>query len=206
MSIRRGESWGRRVELPHGVPVATDDSNAAHILSAGDGAAVMLTGGDLARTVGRGAGGAPQPGDQVRAFDVDLMRARLDGGPPRPALAHLVARSPWTRGGPWRGRVVAVMNAEFMGRYNVAPRGHPNDGRVEMVELAPGMSWRARWSAWRRLPTGGHLPHPQIDTRTARAVTIDFEREATVIIDGERAGRARHIAVEVDRDAGLIYI
>ncbi|MEM8620495.1 MAG: hypothetical protein AAGF73_12325 [Actinomycetota bacterium] len=206
MSIKKGESWGRLVELPRGVPVATGDAGAARILSVADGAAVVLTGGDLARTVGRGAGATPQPGDQVRAFDVDLLRARLDDGPSQPVLAHLLMRSPWIRGGPWRGPAVAAMNAEFFGRYNVAPRGHPNDGRVEIVELSADMPWRARWNAWRRLPTGSHLPHPQIDTRSVRSLTLNFERDVTVILDGERTDRARHIEVVVDRDAGLIYI
>ena len=56
------------------------------------------------------------------------------------AVAHVVARG----GGPWwRGPIVAVMNADRLGRWDVAPRAHPNDGRLDVVEVdavdaAPG--------------------------------------------------------------------
>ncbi|MEM9513850.1 MAG: hypothetical protein AAGA42_03245 [Actinomycetota bacterium] len=207
MTIKRGDAWGDLVVLPGGIPAAADDATAAAILddTTAD-AAVVLTGGDLARTMGRTDRPAPRAGDEVRRFPVDLVEVRLDSGAPRPMVAHVIARHRWIAGGPWRGRVVAAMNAEFAGRFDVAPRGHPNDGRIEVFDVAATMSWRDRWQAWRRLPIGGHLPHPAIATRSVRASTLDFDRPLAVAIDGVAAGSASRVELSVRRDAGVVYL
>ena len=38
--------------------------------------------------------------------------------------------------GAGRATTVAVMNGQFLGDDDVAPRGHPGDGRAEVVVLA----------------------------------------------------------------------
>ncbi|MEO1056289.1 MAG: hypothetical protein AAFY28_05170 [Actinomycetota bacterium] len=208
MTIKRGDAWGDLVALPDGVPVAADDATLAAILddSTNDVAGVVVTGGDLARTMGRIERPAPRPGDEVRSFPIDLVDVRLDDGARHPAVAHVIAHRRWLGGGPWRGRVVAAMNAEFVGPCDVAPRGHPNDGRIEIFDVAATMSWRDRWQAWRRLPAGGHLPHPDIATRAVRATTLEFDRPLAVAIDGASAGSASRIELSVRRDAGIVYL
>ena len=64
---------------------------------------------------------------------IDLLEVATDRGAAI-ACAHVLVRSSWSRGGWWHGPVIAVMNAQFLGDWDVAPRGHPNDGRVEVVE------------------------------------------------------------------------
>lgn len=44
-------------------------------------------------------------------------------------VAHLVARRSW-----WRGRTLAVMNAQWLGGWDLAPRSHPDDGLLDVTD------------------------------------------------------------------------
>ncbi len=202
MTIEKGATWGSEVPRPQQLTIVDDDRAAVGALTAtegpGDRQMVALRGGDLARTMG-----ARGPGDRDRLieFPVDLIEVRLDDAESITALAHVVARSPVRRGSWWRGPLLAVMNAEFLGDHDVAPRGHPNDGRVETFLVDPAMSIRQRLAARRRLATGTHVPHPLITTRSVRTARWTFARDVAVFVDHEPAGRARSIEVIVQPDA-----
>ena len=144
---------------------------------------VGLLGGDLWRTLGAPPGGEERlrSGDALR-FDVDVVAARLDGRS-RWFVAHLVARRSW-----WWGRVVGAFSAEFLGDWDVVPRSHPGDGRVEVLDVS--MPTAQRWAARARLRTGSHLPHPGITVRSAREWSGSFHRPVGVWLDGQAAGRA----------------
>ncbi len=202
MTISKGASWGSAVPRPAGLRVADSDSALAAMLSDDSELPVAATGGDLFRTLGARP---VADRDELMAFPVDLVDVSLDHDPTAVAVAHVVARLPTRRGGAWRGPVLAVMNAEFIGEFDVAPRGHPNDGRVEAFEVAASMSVRQRWESRRRLRNATHLPHPAISTRSVRAATFDFDVELEVFADGRRIGTARSIAVAVRPDAAVVH-
>ena len=203
MTIRRGRSWGEAGPLATGAPVATSDAElaalvAAAVLAGRAGAEVGLLGGDLCRTVG-GPGRPDRLGTgDAQRLPVDAGIVMLDDGEPRVFVAHVVA------GRAVRGPLVAAMNAEFVGRWDVAPRSHPNDGRLDLVEadLVAG----DRWKAWRRLPLGTHVPHPGIAERRVTDAVIELPRAVPVRIDGERAGRARRLRVRCVPDAFTIVV
>lgn len=202
MTIERGRSWGRAVSRPVDLVVVDDDPSLAAALSAIEASPTSPRGGDLARTLGVTSARR----DTLNEFPIDLLSVRLDGSPePLIACAHVIARSPWRRGGWWRGPVLAVMNAEFVGEFDVAPRGHPNDGRVETFEAAASMPLRHRLAARRRLRTGTHVPHPSITTRSVRGASWTFPQPLEVIVDGLRVGRASTIGVTVIADAAVVY-
>jgi hypothetical protein len=202
MTIRRGDAWGRTVARPAGLRVVADDAALAEALADGSGRPTAVAGGDLARTLGN-----PAVGDRTELveFPLDLMEVRLDGGMTRTAVAHVVVRSPWWRGSWWTGPLLAVMNAEFVGAWDVAPRGHPNDGRVEALEADTALSIRQRVSARRRLPLGTHVPHPLISSRSIREHTWTFRRPMHVAIDGRPAGRSVTVGVRVLADAAVVH-
>lgn len=206
MTIRRGDDWGERAPLPSDIVVVSRDQDATNHLR--DGRPVLLSGGDMFRTLGGTGTGPAEAGEGVRVT-LDLMRVVVRGVT-FTALSHVVIRRPWWRGGPFRRRVTAVMNAQYMGDRDIAPRGHPNDGRMEIVEVDSSTRARQRLAAWRRARTGTHLPHPSITVRSATSfqATVDDHR-SVVIVDGVRVGTCGRspdgAAVELVADAAVAW-
>jgi len=180
------------------VPIASDAGLAAH-LAAGDDRPVILRGGDLHRTTGASAAA-----ETSLLLPIDVVAVDTDDGTWR-AVAHVVARRPG-RLGWWRGPIVAAMNAEHLGRLDVAPRAHPNDGRVDVVTVDAAMGVRDRWQAWRRLPTGSHLPHPRIAVARRATFETTFERPLAIFVDGVERARSRDLRVTVEPDAAAVYV
>jgi hypothetical protein len=206
VTIRPGDPWARQVPRPDGLRTVDSDRAVVEALADNAPAPVAVGSGDLARTLGVSTTSGRQPlRDTMNELPIDLVTVTLDDGVPHTACAHVVARSPWHRGSWWRGPILAVMNAEFIGDWDVAPRGHPNDGRVEVFEVDPSMSLRDRLAARRRLRSGGHIPHPHITTRSVRTHTWTFPHRLDVIVDGDAIGRATTITVTVVPDAAVVY-
>jgi diacylglycerol kinase family enzyme len=109
-------------------------------------------------------------------------------------VAHLVARRSWLR-----GRAVVVMNAQFIGAWDVAPKSHPDDGRLDVLDgdLPLGQRLLAR----RRLRSGTHVPHPLIEQRRVSALQIDLDRPTPIYLDGEHVGDGRSLSLRVEPDA-----
>ncbi len=198
MTVGPGDDWGRTVARPAHLQVASSDADVVRLLH--EDSSVLVAGGDLARTLGTPP---PEPRDTVLELPIDLLEVSTDRGV-AVACAHVVVRSSWSRGGWWHGQVIAVMNAQFVGDWDVAPRGHPNDGRAEVVE-ADGLSWRDRLAVRRRLPHGTHLPHPGITVRPLKAVSWEFSGGRVVSIDGAAPFPCRALSVTVLPDAALIH-
>ena len=202
MTVSKGAAWGTRGPRPSGTIEAGDDRGARQAVERARHAGgvvppLHLSSGDLWRTVG-----GPHPGTRQDAlvFPTDLAVADLDGQE-RCFVAHLVARRSW-----WRGRVVAVMNAQFLGSWDVAPRAHPNDGRLDVVRVDPTMGIVDRWRASRRVPTGAHVPHPQIGQSQTDATVIELPVPLDVWVDGISVGRLERLTVRVVPDALIVAI
>lgn len=198
MTVEKGQPWGRPGPLPAGAPVVTSDADARRLAEAarrrGDAVPIVgLRGGDLARTLGAPPDGARLATPEAMTLPLDLGSVLLDGRR-HWFVAHLVARRSW-----WRGRVVAVMNAQWLGRWDVAPRAHPNDGLLDVLDADLGLDDRLK--ARRRLPTGSHVPHPDIVQRRTAALQLDLGQPTPIWLDGERIGPARHLSIRVEPDA-----
>ena len=201
MTIRKGEAWGELVASPADLFVAADDAAAARFvrdaLAEGTAASPFgVAGGDLARTMGGGVPGR-FPGEVTRA-PVDMLRVEADGRT-TVAVAHVVVGN-W-----WRGDCRIALNAQYLGPLDLAPRSHPNDGRLDALVIAPAMSWRARFQARRRARSGTHLPHPQLSIAQTSTVEWTFDRPMPIEVDGERWGSARSVTVTVAPDALVVH-
>lgn len=204
MSIKRGEAWGEPGPLPaHGVLARTDADVRAVVERARragtDPVPIGLLGGDLCTTVGGRGDAARLASPDAARLVVDVGRVHLDDGPALHFVAHLVARRSW-----WRGRIVAVMNAAWIGRWNVAPRAHPGDGFFDVLDA--DLSLGDRWKARSRLPLGTHVPHPAIATSRTRGCTFDLDRPTVIWLDGVRAGTARRVEVAVEPDGLAVVV
>lgn len=202
MTIRRGEPWGEQVQSPDFVRVVPTDRDAREwVLALRETGRPMvpvaLGGGDMARTLGGGSPGR-FPG-MVMTAPIDLLRVEADGRTTW-AVAHVVARRSW-----WRSDVWLAMNAQFLGEYDVAPRSHPNDGKVDVIHVQPGMPVRARRQARDRARTGTHLPHPQLAVTHAESASATFQQPLVIWVDGVRWGTATEITVTCEADALTVY-
>lgn len=202
--IRKGEDWGRIESIPVGAVAVHTTAELGRLVqgSRREGASippVMLLGGDLMRATG-GTGQRSVDSPRATVFPVDLVRVQC-GERIGWFASHLVARGPWWRGSWWRGEIVAVVNAQFIGRWDVAPRSHPNDGRIEVIQVASAMPVRERLRARRRLRTGTHVPHPAIEVRSMAASTISLGAPLRLWLDGQAWGRATSITLTVEPDA-----
>lgn len=195
MTIERGQPWGREVARPSDLIVARSDAEVVRS-SVGDlRRPVGLAGGDLWASLG-----SPPPRDPVLELAVDGIRVDVDDAAEYLAVAHVVARGSW-----WRGPLIAAMNVDRLGPWNVAPRAHPNDGLVDLVEVSPSMSMRDRWSARGRLPTGTHVPHPSIATRRVDTASWHLDDPLELWIDGVGVGRVRRLSVTVLPDRFTVH-
>ena len=199
MVIERGAAWGSPGGLPEDGVVVRSDAEAREVVErcrrTGEPVpALGLLGGDLCRTLGgRGDEARLRSPDALR-LPVDLGAVLIDGRL-HWFVAHLVARRGW-----WSGRIVAAMNAEYMGPWDVAPRSHPNDGRLDTLDA--DLPFGDRLKARRRLATGSHVPHPGIRERRVDAAQFEFGEPMTVWLDGVRLeSSARRLSVRVERDA-----
>ncbi|MDH4168105.1 MAG: hypothetical protein OEW42_00815 [Acidimicrobiia bacterium] len=198
MTLEKGQPWGEPGRLaPDGFVCDSDAAVSDHVRSARlenrHPAPVGLVGGDLCRTLGGRGDRRRLVGDDAVQLTVDIGRARIDDQDHWFA-AHCIARR-WA----WRGTTIGVMNAAFLGSWNVAPRAHPGDGRLDVLEADLG--WGDRWKARQRLPGGTHVPHPGIAQRRVTAGEWSFERPIDVYIDGRRHRRVRRLAVEIEPEA-----
>jgi hypothetical protein len=198
MPISKGEGWGEPGSLPLDGVVVTSDSEASAALEEARRAGrplppLGLTGGDLCRTLGgRGA--------LSTVVRCDLGEVLVDGRV-RYFVAHVVVRGRTL----WRGSATAVMNAQYLGAWDVAPRSHPGDGKLDVVDVAPSMSVGDRWKARRRLPSGTHVPHPAITERRVAAVQLDVAGRR-VLVDGRPVGGAASLSIRVEPDALTVVV
>lgn len=197
MPIAKGEPWGELGRLPDDGVIFETDAMASRAVeyARAKGLAypvIGLTEGDLWRTLGAPAGGAGRlrsgPATQVT---VDVGWVRLDDEVLEHAfVAHCILR---TRA--W-ANVLAVMNAEWLGEWDVAPRSHPGDGWLDITEST--LSWPERRKVRDRLPTGTHLPHPELIVSRVRKAEFVFDRPRRMYVDGAPFPRVRSVKFRLE--------
>jgi YegS C-terminal NAD kinase beta sandwich-like domain len=188
--IEKGKDWGTPGVLPPAAPIAHSNAELRALVRGG-ARVIGVTGGDLCRTLGGS-------GSMSMVFPIDLCRLsapRVDDL----FLAHCVARNGWLR-----GSITAVMNAQFIGSWDVAPRSHPNDGVVDVLEISMGLGDRLK--ARRRLVTGTHVPHPLITQRRMNTAEFHLSRPTKIWLDGEHVTTLTDFTITVEPDALTVVI
>lgn len=211
MNIRKGEAWGSPESSPPDLVVTGDDRDlAAAVAGAPPGVLVSFAAtpdSDVGRAVGLRSGAPHQglalPMDALEFDDGTLaVNAVVVGTPPDRLRAFDAARAiTLTLDGRGDERdaagatTVVVANGQWLRGVDLVPRGHPGDGRAEV------QVYRLRRSERRamrhRLPTGTHLPHPRIATRTAVEIEVRTAGPLPLEVDGRSAGRVATLRVTV---------
>lgn len=205
MTVKKGSDWGVEGSPSSEVSLVVRDSDFFSALHAGR-REFVVGGGDLGRTLGASV---PHDGCSFRRVTCDLVEIVVEdpmvGSRQLLAASHCLIRSRVRSGGLWAGPVTAVCNAQYMRNRNIVPRGHPNDGRVEILSFDASLSPRNRIEVLRRMRTGDHVPHPMIKLRQAsERVVIDVS--GVVFVDGVRIGFHRLLSVTPMPDAAVLWI
>jgi hypothetical protein len=207
VTIRKGEPWGSVVVPGPGMQMVRSDAELRTLVIEGRASGrplpvVGLLGGDLMRTLGGTGDPERMRGSEpVPHLPIDVVRLATDDDRETVFVAHLVARRSW-----WRGPITAAMNAEFHGRWDVAPRSHPNDGRIDLVTVSPELGPQQRWLARPRLLLGTHVPHPLITIRQHDRARVDLGSRRRLWVDGQRWGSARIVELTVEPDALIVCV
>ena len=206
MTIRRGGDWGRLGTPPADLPSARSDHEIGEHLGNGINT-IRLCGGDMFATLGGSTSGSLTPTLElpIDVMQISFKYSRDSELKTRVASSHCVLRAINARGGWFRGSAVAVMNAQYLGKWDVAPRGHPNDGRVEVLEVDTRMSVRQRMIARSRMQTGTHLPHPDVAVKSVSEFVWSGSA-LTMWIDGAKIGLVQFVEIQVMKDFATLWI
>ena len=140
-------------------------------------------------------------GEPIPHLPIDIVRVVADESRETFFVAHLVARNSW-----WRGPITAAMNAQFLGKWDVSPRSHPNDGKVDIVSVFSDLGMQQRWMARSRVLLGTHVPHPKISISQRASTVIDFAKPTRLTVDGITWGSGRRIELTVLADAAMVCV
>lgn len=203
MKLTPGDDWGAAEPVPHDAIWVSTDSEARQLVVTARRSntslpRLCLTGGDLARCLGGGRGAHKLREAGATHVRVDVGAALIDGRTDW-FIAHLVARHWWLR-----GRIVVVANTDFLGHWNIAPRAHPGDGLLDLLDS--DLSLSDRIEARRRLPSGTHLPHPGIRYERRQAFQASFDRPTPIRLDGTKIGTATQLSVHVESNPLDVWI
>lgn len=203
MTVRRGRTWGAPGRLDADGQVVRTDAEAAEVVAEArrDGHPVPmlgLLGGDLCRTLGGSGDEARLRSDEAWQFPIDVGIATIDGHD-RLFVAHVLAHG---RG--WHGRGIAIMNAQWVGDWDLGPRSHPGDG---VFDISDGrLPLGDRFAARRRVRTGTHLPHPGIATSRTASFHTTFAPTRRVWVDGVPVGRVTELEVRLVPDVCTVVV
>lgn len=214
--IRPGQPWGAPTAGPPAARGAGSDRDLAALVDAYPGARLRFDPDErceLARAVGLTGAGAGVTDLPVDALDVDRVGLAVNmvvaGVTPdrlgrwsraRPVTVRVDGR--WVHDGP--ATTVVVANGQFRRGADLVPRGHPGDGRLEVQVYA--LRPRERAGMRRRLPGGGHLPHPRIVTTTGREVEIRWAAPAGLEVDGAARAPQRAVGVTLRSAAFVLQV
>lgn len=203
MTIEKGEPWGSVATTPFNVVTAPNEEATARAVRGG-ATHVALLSGDLLRALGSvPTGRRLVTGQPCLQLPCDLLQVTIDDDL-RTCAVGSVRIGSTLRPRAW------LTTGGFLGPLNVAPRAHPNDGVLDVLEFAPGIGVRQLASIRRRMRLGDHLPHPLLTVRRGadyewKASEIGLHR-ASLTIDGRRFGRVATVRVVVQPDAFFLCV
>jgi hypothetical protein len=215
MTIEKGQEWGHRGQRPQSVRVVHSDTDLVDAWTQDSSTVFAVMAGDLHMALGQPKWQDDQT--ECQFLPVDVFHVTVTQQHDHQHSAHNSEAKDVVETfavssvciGSWftRGRFITVSNCGFVGRYNIAPRAHPNDGEMDVVTVYSGMDWRQRVQARSRARLGQHVPHPQISMERGRSHswTKESKREK-LFIDGREIRNWASVEITVIPDACTVVV
>jgi hypothetical protein len=215
VTIEKGREWGHRGQRPQSVHVVHSDADVVRAWTQDPNTTFAVVAGDLHMALGQPKWKDDQTECQFLSVDVfhvtvtpqqDHQYSKQNNAGKETIETFALSS---VRIGSWftRGRFITVSNCGFVGRYNIAPRAHPNDGEMDVVTVYSDMDWRQRIQARSRARLGQHIPHPQISME--RGLSHSWHKEhkrERLFIDGEEMRNWGSVEVTVIPDACAVVV
>ncbi len=215
--IKPGEEWGAPTDAAPNLEISGDDAALAAALPLGQ--LVRFKPGarsDLALAVG-----IDPTATRGVALPLDVMRVTTPVGETLAVNMVVAGTAPdrlTARSRSFAARVtvdgrpvhdgsattVVVAVGQFLRGNDIAPRGHPGDGRAEVQIYAVGR--RERRALRTRLRTGTHVPHPAIAQRSGRRIAVVFEQPQPLESDGAVLPPTSEFAIEIVANAYQLLV
>jgi len=175
MTISKHTNWGVEVSPPDDLVICQTDRDASEFIGRLFAAnepvpPIAIIKSNIARAVGKQ--GAVLNSSKMLSTRFDLIAIEYQDYATNKdrvfSLGYAILRNSW-----WRGELTGVFNTSFIGNLDFATRAHPNDGKLNLITVAPQMKLSQRLFAYRRLRLGTHLPHPDIKTSQIKKYVFD---------------------------------
>jgi hypothetical protein len=208
MTIRKGQEWGHFESRPADLQVVADDFSASELISSQtldvkSPLQLSIIKSGLTRTLG--VKNAPHHNQQMLCTKFDVIEANFVTVNSDKVIRRCFVGHAFVRSNPFFGQTIAILNTSFIGNRDWAPRAHPNDGKLDIVELDSSMNIRQRLTAFRLMKSGSHLPHPKIRYTQVNEYVIDCQFSASISIEGVRLGAIKKCDFKVLPDAVNLY-
>ncbi len=87
------------------------------------------------------------------------------------------------------------MNSQFYKNRRVAIRGHPSDGKLDVISSE--LNFRQYMLASKLSESGSHMPHPDIDIKSTGQHSFSFQRDMRIYTDGQLIGRGDAVDISL---------
>ena len=192
--ITRGEEWGTSTKRTDADIIINGDIELAQCST---DSRLIVVGGDIAHSLGDPT--PPLMGADCTEVPIDALRVIItfrDGTTSSTIASSHVMIGQWLR-----GRLICISNGGFIGRKNVSPRAHLNDGFFDVMSIQSSMGMQQRIRARHRSVLGTHVPHPLAETRRAKVSEFSAASHAeNLTIDGKRIRSWTTVQVEIVPD------
>jgi hypothetical protein len=204
MTIRKGEQWGSRISTPSRIRHVSSD---AEIAQCSPEDFIAVGGGDIYTTLGSPA--FVSDSDECTLLPMDALQVEIllsDASEKSCTAASCIEVGSLVS--PLKsGRYICVTNGGIVSGRNLAPRAHPNDGRLDIMQIAETMSFRDRLTARKKALTGTHVPHPSISHRQDETFSAKRSGEREKLrVDGVSVANWIEVSVSIVPDYWQIVV
>lgn len=208
MTIRSGRDWGELVDRPSNLHVMIDDRHADDFLDSnldlGAPAPNMaIVSSEFARTLG--LSGANAQNSKMLCTPFDLIEATIFKADNLKPVRRYFLGNALVRNRFWLGNIISIHNSSFRKGRNWTPRGHPNDGKMDVVIFDASMNIRQRMRAFHLMKSGSHIPHPKIQYFQTPEFSTEIVKSASLHIEGQKMADASRCEFRLLADAVNLF-